>query len=53
MENSWAKAANEGKKVEVKIKPIYEGSSKRPVKFEVEYKIDGKIYEDDFPNGDN
>jgi len=30
MENSWTKAVNEGKKVEVKIKPAYEGSSKRP-----------------------
>jgi len=53
MENSWTKAANEGKKVEVKIKPVYEGSSKRPSKYEVDYTIDGKLYEKDFNNGDN
>ncbi len=44
MENSWTKAANEGKKVEVKIKPTYEGSSKRPSEYRVEYSIDGQPY---------
>jgi len=53
MENSWTKAANEGKKVEVKIKPIYEGSSKRPSEFRVEYTIDNvKPNIEKFKNGD-
>jgi len=51
MENSWTKAANEGKKVEVKIKPIYNGSSKRPSEYFIEYKIDnGKPIIEKFKN---
>jgi hypothetical protein len=53
MENSWTKAASEGKKVEVKIKPVYEGSSKRPSEYRVEYSIDGKLKRKVFPNGGN
>ena len=30
MENKWNKATAEGKKVDVIIKPIYEGNNKRP-----------------------
>ncbi len=41
MENTWAKATAEGKKVDVTIKPIYDGNSKRPSEFRVEYAIDG------------
>ncbi len=41
LENSWAKALDEGKEVLVKIEPIYEGDSKRPVAFRVTYSIDG------------
>lgn len=41
MENAWAKALGEGKKVTVLIDTIYEGSSMRPSKFLVEYTIDG------------
>ena len=43
MENRWAKAlkSKPPKEVEVNISPIYEGNSKRPSKFEVEYFIDG------------
>ena len=29
-----------GKKVEVKIEPVYSGDSKRPDKFRIEYKIE-------------
>jgi hypothetical protein len=43
MENTWTKAANEGKKVEVKITPIYTGTSKRPSAYRVAYKIDGTL----------
>ena len=39
LENRWATALNEGKSVKVKITPIYEGNSVRPVKFEIEHKI--------------
>ena len=43
MEMEWAKALDSGKKVEVNIKPIYSGSSKRPDSFEVSYSVDGKL----------
>jgi len=42
MENIWDKALQAGKKVEVDIKPIYSSDSKRPDKFIVRYKIDGR-----------
>ena len=45
MEMEWAKALDSGKKVEVNIKPIYSGSSKRPDSFEVSYSVDGKQFE--------
>jgi hypothetical protein len=51
MENSWTKAVNEGKKVEVKIKPVYEGSSKRPSEYRVKYTIDGEDFYENIPNG--
>lgn len=40
----WAKAlkAKPSKEVKVKIKPIYEGNSQRPVKFDIKYKIGNK-----------
>lgn len=42
MEQEWAKALKEGKKVEVDIQPIYNGTSVRPDSFSIRYKIDGK-----------
>ena len=39
MENSWAKAIDEGKDVSVKILPTYSGSSVRPDSFVVTYRI--------------
>ena len=42
MEQEWANALKEGKKVEVDIQPIYNGTSTRPDSFSVHYKIDGK-----------
>jgi hypothetical protein len=39
LENSWANALKEGKKVEVKIEPVYLGDGKRPDGFNVLYKI--------------
>ena len=43
MENSWKKSLSEGKKIEVDIQIIYDSdkSTKRPLVFFVEYKIDG------------
>ncbi|MFB5085597.1 T7SS effector LXG polymorphic toxin [Psychrobacillus sp. PGGUH221] len=42
LEYSWAKALKEGQQVSVDVKPIYEGQSLRPSRFEIKYKIDGK-----------
>lgn len=42
MENKWDGALKNGKKIEVDIKPIYKGDSKRPEAFSVKYWIDGK-----------
>ena len=39
MENTWAKALDRGKTVEVRIEPIYSGNSMRPISFDIEYKI--------------
>ncbi|WP_233532395.1 DNA/RNA non-specific endonuclease [Paenibacillus alkalitolerans] len=50
LENTWKKALEEGKTVEVRVEPIYSGDSARPSKFEVEYKIDGKKYEVNLTN---
>ncbi|SEB18747.1 DNA/RNA non-specific endonuclease [Marinobacterium iners DSM 11526] len=50
MENRWAKAASEGKTIEVDIKVIYEGDSKRPSRFLVTEKIDGVVKTTPFQN---
>ena len=50
MENEWAKALGEGKKVKVEIKAIFDGESKRPNRFEVKYWIDGERSLIDFIN---
>ena len=50
MENKWDNALQEGKKVEVDIKPIYDGASRRPEAFEVQYRINGSLYEAIFEN---
>ena len=42
MENKWADALKNGKEVKVEIKPLYEGSDKRPSAFQAKYWIDGK-----------
>lgn len=41
MENTWANALKDGKKVDVNIQPIYSGSSARPDRVIVKYSIDG------------
>ena len=39
MENTWSKALDRGKTIEVKIEPFYSGNSMRPISFDIEYKI--------------
>ena len=51
LENELADAIREGKEVIVKIEPIYEGDSRRPVAIVVTYTIDGKESVRIFPNG--
>ncbi len=41
LENSWAKALENGQKVDVKVTPVYKGDSLRPDSFRVTQTIDG------------
>jgi len=50
MENAWADAMVLGKDVQINVKAVYNGSSLRPVKFEVNYKIDGQPFKRSFDN---
>jgi hypothetical protein len=50
LEYTWKKALEEGKKVKVKIEPIYQENSMRPSKFKVDYTIDGKAYSERLTN---
>ena len=51
MGTSWAEALSTGKKVDVKIKVIFDGNSKRPKKYEVDYWInDDYDYKEFFNN---
>ena len=42
IENLWADAISDGKNVEVKVEPIYEGDSRRPSFFDISYSINGE-----------
>lgn len=50
MENTWAKALQDGKTVKVKIEPLFEGTNIRPDSFKIKYTIDGKTKYLDFEN---
>ena len=50
METLWKNSLRSGKKVEVDIRPIFEGPSKRPIGFDVDYWIDGKKFNQPFEN---
>ena len=50
-ENELAKEVKAGKEVVVKIEPIYDGDSRRPVAIVVTYSIDGEENVRVFPNG--
>ncbi|WP_342755385.1 hemagglutinin repeat-containing protein [Pantoea sp. MBD-2R] len=41
MENSWATALKDGRKIDVNIQPIYSGNNTRPDRVIVQYSIDG------------
>ncbi|MFD1806398.1 DNA/RNA non-specific endonuclease [Pasteurella oralis] len=43
MEMQWKRALEKGQKVEVSIKPIYDGNGKRPHEFSIEQNINGII----------
>lgn len=43
LENQWATAIKEGKKVSVNVKVNYEGTGVRLTSFEIKYNIDGVI----------
>lgn len=50
MEDGWAKALKEGKKVYVEIRPIYVGVSKRPFQLAISATIDGETRTNRVPN---
>lgn len=50
MENQWAKALKEKKKVNIEINNIFEGNSKRPKFQKVIYKIEDEVFEEIFKN---
>lgn len=50
LEDQWARATTNGKKVEVKIIPVYVGRSRRPSAINVWFVIDGKRESLHFPN---
>ena len=49
-ENQLAKEVKDGKSVTVKVEPVYEGDSRRPIAIVVSYSIDGKEDVRVFPN---
>lgn len=50
LENDWARAKRAGKKVTVKIVPVYNGASTRPSSLNVWFTVDGKLGSQKFPN---
>ncbi|QIM63888.1 hypothetical protein A1D29_05695 [Pasteurellaceae bacterium Orientalotternb1] len=50
MEMQWKRALEQGKKVEVDIRPIYSGNSKRPDGFEIKFAIDNNIHRRNLKN---
>jgi hypothetical protein len=50
LEEQWATAMRAGKRVDVRIAPAYEGSSRRPSHLNVWFWIDGKRHSLKFPN---
>jgi len=51
MENAWVKAVDEGRKVKVKIEPVFGGQGMRPDRFVISYSINrGRPVTIDFKN---
>lgn len=50
LENQWARAKRAGKRVTVKIVPVYDGRSQRPSAINVWFRIDGDEESLNFPN---
>jgi hypothetical protein len=50
LEDHWAKALREGKRVFVDIVPQYEGVSTRPTRLKIIWRIDGKEFEKELAN---
>jgi hypothetical protein len=50
LEDQWARALRAGKRVDVRIMPIYEGASRRPSYINVWFWIDGHLESQKFPN---
>lgn len=50
LENQWAKALEEGKKVSVNVKVNYVDDSLRPSSFEVFYSINGVVFFESISN---
>lgn len=51
MEDRWAQALKQGKKVYVEIRPAYAGHSKRPFRLDVRFDVNGQQSIDRFSNG--
>ena len=52
IENRWGEALQEGKEVEITIDVVYDGASKRPKEFNINYSIDKKKEKLKISNGD-
>jgi hypothetical protein len=50
LEYAWAKALRDDRKVIVDIRPVYEGSSIRPISFNIRYSIDGEKFKSSLKN---
>ncbi len=51
IENRWAEALKNNKKVSVRGELVYEGTSMRPSGIQLEYTIDGEFFSEFLPNG--
>jgi len=50
MENTWVDAMTQGKDVKIKVDAIFDGTSQRPIKFNVDYTVDGQPISEIFKN---
>jgi hypothetical protein len=50
LEDRWAKAVRQGKRVFVDITPMYNGASRRPYKLVIRWIVNGEKFGSEFPN---